>query len=165
MSSEPALPARRLALLGLLALAGCGFSPAFGTAGAATPLRNAVAVTAPDTVAGFRLRTRITDRLGTADTPRFALNVTLRQDQTAAAITTEGDTTRINLRGFADWTLTDTGGAVLTSGSTQTFTSYSATGSTVATQAAATDAQARLATALADMIVADLTATAGDLPQ
>ncbi len=165
MSSRPALPARRFALLGLLALAGCGFAPAYGTGGAATPLRGAVSVVAPETVAGFRLRTRLTDRLGAAQTPRYVLTIALTQDQTAAAITTEGDTTRINLRGFAEWALTDTSGATLAQGSSQTFTSYSATGSTVATQAAATDAETRLAVSLADMILADLTATAGDLPR
>ncbi len=165
MSSEPALPARRAALLGLLALAGCGFTPAFGTGGASTPLRNAVSVTSPDTVAGFRLRSRLTDRLGATTVPKYLLNVTLRTEQTAAAITTEGDTTRINLRGFANWTLADNDGGVLLQGDTQSFTSYSATGSTVATQVAATDAQARLSIALADLIVADLKATAGDLPR
>jgi LPS-assembly lipoprotein len=148
-----------------LALAGCGFAPAYGTGGVAGPLRNTVDVSAPDTVAGFRLRTRISDRLGAATIPRYTLTVALREDQTAAAITTAGDTTRLNLRGFADWTVTDRAGKVLTNGNTQTFTSYSATGSTVATQAAATDAQARLAVALADMIVAELTATAGTWAQ
>lgn len=165
MSSKLPQPARRLTLLGLLAVAGCGFAPVYGTDGAATPLRNAVAITAPDTVAGFHLRTRMIDRLGPTSTPRFVLNLTLRQDQSAAAITTAGDTTRLNLRGAADWTLSDTAGAVISAGSTQTFTSYSATGSTVATQAAAADAQKRLAIALADMIVADLLAIAKDLPQ
>ncbi len=143
-------------------LAGCGFAPAFGTGGAAATLRNAVMVDAPDTVPGFHLRTRITERLGAATAPRFTLAVTLRQEQKAAAITTEGDTTRVNLLGFVDWAVTDAAGSIVAQGKSQTFTSYSATGSTVATQTAASDAEKRLVTALADMIVADLTATAGD---
>ena len=44
-------------------------------------------------------------------------------------------------------------GRQITSGTVEAFTSYAATGSTVATQAAEDDARARLAVLLADMIV------------
>lgn len=104
------------------------------------------------------MREAIAARLGPADTPKFQLSVTLTDDRTPAAITAGGDTARFDLNGQSDWVLTalDTG-AVVGQGQVRSFTSYSATGSTVATQSAEDAARARLVTALADLIVADLT--------
>lgn len=142
---------RRTAVLGLLALGGCGFAPVYGNGGG---LRGQIAYDTPDNVAGFRLRERLEQRLGQPDGARYQLAVTLRERRTPAAINPAGDTTRLNVIGTADWALTDIAdGAEIESGSLETFVSYSATGSTVATQAAATDATARLSVALADMIV------------
>lgn len=155
---------RRGLLLGLLALGGCGFSPAFGIGGAASQLRGAVVIEAPATVDGFTLSARLQDRFGPLQTPLYRLAVDLSQEQSAAAINADGDTTRLNLRGTAVWSLRDASGAVLLDGTAQTFASYAATSSTVATQAAAADAATRLSTALADLVVADITARAGDLP-
>lgn len=165
LSKRPQMQTRRAALLGLLALAGCGLTPAFGTGGQAQVLHNAVRLAAPDTVAGFRLRERLEERLGVATSPRFGLNVDLTSAPTPATITTDGDTTRFNLESAADWALTDMAGLELATGTVNTFTSYSATGSTVATQAAANDAADRLAVALADLIAARLILAAADLPQ
>ena len=157
MLSDPTVTSRRMALLGLLALGGCGFVPAYGTNGAAAALLGQVAVTAPDTVSGFQIRQHIVDRLGTVKRPRYALAISMGQDRVAAAINSEGDTTRLNLTGAADWTLVDIAtGVQVGAGTAKTFTSYSATGSTVATQAAASAAQRRLSIALADLIVSDL---------
>lgn len=142
---------RRTAVLGLLALGGCGFAPVYGNGGG---LRGQIVYDTPDSVAGFRLRDRLEQRLGRPDDARYVLAVTLRERRTPAAINAAGDTTRLNVIGTANWKLTDLpGDSVLESGSFETFTSYSATGTTVATQAAATDASARLSVALADMIV------------
>lgn len=148
------LLSRRSALLGVFAVVGCGLTPVYGTNGSATALRGAIAFDAPETVAGYRLRTRLIAKLGATQTERFRLVVQLAQTRSPATITTVGDTTRFNLSGSAQWALRDTSDALLTDGTVETFTSYSATGSTVATKAAETDAQARLAVALADLIVA-----------
>ena len=78
-------------------------------------------------------------------------------------ITLDGDTTRFNLVGTADWTLSDMAGGAVTAGDVSTFTSYSATGSNVATQAAQADASARLAVAMADLIVSRLLLAAPEL--
>lgn len=147
---------RRGVLLGALGLAGCGLTPVYGTQGTAAALRGAVAVTAPETVAGYRLRSRFIERLGPVSEARFQLTVTIAQTPTPATITTDGDTTRFNLIGAATWILSDLAGTVLKDGTVETFTSYSATGSTVATQAVETDAAARLSVALADLIIARL---------
>lgn len=147
---------RRAALFGLLALGGCGLTPVYGTNGNGTALRGAVSFTVPDTVAGYRLRERFIQRLGDTELARYSLSVALTQETSAATITLDGDTTRFNLIGSADYVLTDASGKTVLSDSVETFTSYSATGSTVATQAAQVDANARLSVALADLIVARL---------
>ncbi len=164
-SDRPTLLSRRASLLGLLALAGCGLTPVYGTSGQAQVLRNAVAFTAPNTVEGFRLRERLEERLGRATEPRFDLTVTMSKDASPATITTEGDISRFNINGTADWALFDTAGQALGTGSVSTFTGYSATGSTVATQTAATDAADRLAIALADLIAARLILLSSALPK
>ncbi|MGY9034132.1 MAG: LPS assembly lipoprotein LptE, partial [Rhodobacterales bacterium] len=106
MSSDRFTPvARRATLLGLMALAGCGLTPVYGTNGPANILRDAVSFSAPDTVAGFRIRDRLEDRLGRATAPKFSLDVQLGQTLTPATITMDGDTSRFNLVGTADWVL------------------------------------------------------------
>lgn len=154
---------RRAALLGLIALAGCGLTPVYGTNGSATALRGAIAFAEPDTVAAYQLRTRLIERLGDTVQARFALNTTLSETPTPATITLDGDTTRFNLVGTADWALTDMAGRLVASGNVETFTSYSATGSTVATQAAEADASLRLSIALADLIISRLILAAPEL--
>lgn len=160
------LSRRAVVLSGCAALASCGFRPAYGPGGAAQKLRGAVVVQAPATVDGFTFSARLQDRFGPLEgtTPRYRLVVDLVQDRTAAAINADGDTTRINVLGQADWSLLDAAGTIVLAGAAQTFASYAATASTVATQTAAADAATRLAAALADLIVADITARAGNLP-
>lgn len=164
-SSRPILTRRAALLGGLTAMSACGFVPAYGTNGPATALRDQVNVTAPDTVAGFRLRTQLEDRLGLADTTAaYALSITLRIDQEGAAISTSGATTRFSLAGEADYQLRDgLTGAEVTSGQVDSFTAYSTTGSTVATGSARVDAVDRLAVILADLIVTRLIAAAPNL--
>ncbi|MCG3268588.1 hypothetical protein Yoon_12705 [Yoonia sp. I 8.24] len=112
-----------------------------------------IAFETDDSVAGYRMRVQLEQRLGQASAARYVLQVTQTQERRSAAITDDGDTTRYNVTGTAKWTLTDsTTGQRIETGEVDAFTSYSATGSTTATQAAATDATARLSVILADMI-------------
>lgn len=142
---------RRIALLGLLGLAGCGFVPIYGD-GAMT--QGAFAFEADESVLGFRLRVRLEDRLGQPSSPKFVIKTTLDASERAAAITEDGDTSRLNIVGTANWSITDLAtNQQIATGKVEAFTSYSATGSTVATQTANDDARARLAIMLADMIV------------
>lgn len=161
MSSETYT--RRLTLLGLLALVGCGFAPVYGDDNA---LRGRIGFDTGNTVAGFRLRERLEQRLGVADAPAYVLRAQITEQSRSLAITTSGDNTRFNVVGTVAWVLTHaTTGAVIAEGGHETFTSYSATGSTTATQAAETDATARLSVALADMIVTRLLLLAPDLSE
>lgn len=139
-----------------LALAGCGLTPLYGAGGAGLALQDRFAVTTPDTTLGYHLRDRLEERFGTGTD--LALSVETRTTSATAAFTREGDITRQSLLGAADWSVIEAAsGAPVAQGSVQTFTSYSATGSTIGTQTARTDAERRLAVALADLIAADLT--------
>lgn len=157
---------RRAMLLGALATAGCGFTPSFGPGGAADGLRGALLVDEPDTRDAFLLTRRIEDRLGRADSPRYGLAVKLDMTEEPMALTRNNITTRFNIVGRAGWVLRDLAdGTVLAQDQASSFTGYSATGTTVATLAASRDARARLATILADQIVAQLMAAAPALPE
>lgn len=142
---------RRVLLLGLFGLAGCGFTPIYGSG---TVQRGAFSFEADKTVIGFRLAGRLAERLGATQSPKYVIKTTIRTSQRAAAITEEGDTSRLNIIGTATWSLIDiAAGTQAATGEVQSFTSYAATGSTVATQTARDDAGDRLAVILADLIV------------
>ena len=153
---------RRFTILGLLALGGCGFAPIYGDD---TGLRGQIAYQTDDTVAGFRLRSQLENRLGVAADPRYLLTVAKTEQRQTSAITSDGDTTRFNVVGTATWTLSDMAtGARVDAGEVQAFTGYATTGSTTATQAADTDATARLSIILADMIVSQVLILSLDAP-
>lgn len=152
-------------LLGLLALApaACTFTPAYAPGGPAAGLQNAVRVDNPDSKNSFDLVERLEERLGRPQTPRFALRYTITTKSIGVGITPENATTRYNLNGTVDWVLTDLAGPPVTQGRAQSFTSWSATGSTVAGLSAEEDAAYRLMRILADQIVTRLVASAGSI--
>jgi len=154
MSSSD-LSRRAFALAGLTALAGCGFTPVYGPGGSASALAGALSVTVPATAEGTALGLRIEQRLGPATSGRYLLNVELTLSERDIATAADQTITRFNVDGAARWTLTDrTADSVVASGTERSFTGYSATGTTVATQAARRDARDRLAVILADLILA-----------
>lgn len=150
------MSSRRAVLLGLFALPACGFTPAFGPGRSAQGLLNQVQINAPETVAGFALRTAIEDQIGRTDTPIYRLELSQTDTRNVAAVSADGDTTRFDIRGTVQWSLGSDAGGLVGQGTVRTFTSYSATGSTVATQAAEADARDRLARTLADLVVSDI---------
>ncbi|WP_138466350.1 LPS assembly lipoprotein LptE [Poseidonocella sp. HB161398] len=169
MARSPASPALRLtrrALLGGLAAlaAGCGFTPVYAPGGSGAALDRAVIFDTPDTSNGFVLRQRLQDRLGPAERPRYQLSVTLETSTERVAVTRNQDTRRYNIVGKAQFVLKTLDGDVVASGSYDSFNSYSATGTTVATLAAERDAYRRLMVILADGILDRLflTVPAGD---
>jgi len=146
-----------LKYLAILPLAGCGFAPVHGTNGAGSSLRGRIAYRAPDTPEGFRLRTRLEDRLGRTELGDYLLSIDLDISEEAVAISSNSDINRFNLPGTAKWVLTEPGNdKPLARGTAETFTAYSAFGTTVATEEAQDDARDRLAIALADLIVTDI---------
>lgn len=156
---------RRHMLAAFAALAGCGFTPVYGPNGTGRALYGRVAFRAPATVEGFRLRARLEDRLGRVERGVYLLTVDLSVEEVALVITTAQDVNRYNLPGRARWVLTPDGSdQPVAQGEVNTFTAYSAFGTTVATREAQDDARDRLALALADLIVTDLMAAAARLP-
>ncbi|WP_299348365.1 LPS assembly lipoprotein LptE [uncultured Maritalea sp.] len=146
-----------LKLLAALPLAGCGFAPVYGTEGTGRTLRGRIAYRAPATPEGFRLRTRLEDRLGRVEQGDYLLTVQMSIGESALAISSAQSITRFNLPGTATWVLSEPGNDTpLAQGTASTFTAYSAAGTTIATREAQDDARDRLAIALADLIVTDI---------
>lgn len=155
-----------LLLIGAASLAGCGFTPAFGPKGGAAGLLGRVETDMPKTPDDFALVRRISERLGPVEKPRYRLSYTVTTDVLGQAITPDGATTRYSLTGQVDYTLHDAGSdAVLLAGKVSSFTSWSASGTVVATSSAEDDAHRRLMRILADQIVTRLLAQAGTLPK
>lgn len=148
-------PARRAVLAALLLLGGCGFVPALRPGA-----RGRIAVEAPATRAGFVLGRRLEDRLGVAgDRAPYRLRVSLALEAEAAAVSLAQVTTRVRLEGVAGYALVETAtGAERLRGTAEAFASYDATGTTVALDASARDAEERLVTILADRIAARILA-------
>ncbi|WP_299846679.1 LPS assembly lipoprotein LptE [uncultured Paracoccus sp.] len=151
---------RRALLAGLLALSACGLQPVYGPGGAAKKLFGQVSPVDPDTPDEFLFNRRIAERLGPAG-GAYELDYTLRIAVVAQGITPDEITTRYSLNGSADYKLTEAAtGETVTEGQVSTFTSYSTTGTTVATLTAEYDARQRLARMLADQVVTRLLAAA-----
>lgn len=145
-----------------LALAACGFTPAYGTKGPASAIQGAVSVHSPDDKNSFDLVERLEERLGRPKAVAYDLSYTIKTSASGVGITPDNAITRYNLNGRIDWSLNDRAtGARVTGGEVHSFTSYSATGSTVAGLSAQEDAARRLMRLLADQIVARMLATSG----
>lgn len=147
---------RRLLCLTFAAFAGCGFTPVYGPGGSAENLRGRIFVATPADEEGAALVRRIEDRLGTADTGDLTLTADIRLKEAAVGFLPDGELSRFNVDGQVDWQLRDQSGRSVASGQERSFTSYSATSTTVATTFAQRDARRRLMVILADRIVADL---------
>jgi LPS-assembly lipoprotein len=156
---------RRTLLFAPLALAACGFTPAYAPGGAATGLMGTVRAADPADKLSFDFVERVEERLGRPEAHRYDLAYSIVTETVGVGITPDNQITRYNLKGAIDWTLSDTAtGARITGGRVQSFTAFAATGSTVAGLAAEEDAAYRLMRLLADQIVTRLVAEAAKLP-
>lgn len=157
---------RRLFLLGLAALplAACGFTPAYGPEGGAGALRGRVAVQAPVSKGDFDFVARLESRIGRVGASAYDLGYSIAATRQSGGITAANETTRYTLHGTATWALTDrASGSRVAGGEVSAFTSWSATGTTVAGLAAEDDAARRLMVMLADQVVIRLLAVAPTL--
>jgi LPS-assembly lipoprotein len=150
---------RRIFLLGLTALAGCGFEPVYAPGAAGRDLRGRIDIAEPVDEAGFALVRRLEERLGRANGADLVLNADIRIGEDPVGYLPDGTISRYNVIGEVDWRLVNTAdGEIRLSGSERSFSSYSATSTTVATIFAQRDAQSRLMIGIADRIVADILA-------
>ncbi|MDE3078439.1 MAG: hypothetical protein KGI94_00235 [Paracoccaceae bacterium] len=153
-----------LKLLTAAPLAACGFTPAYAPGGPARKLLGHVEADAPNDKHGFDFVGEVESRLGppAGDAP-YRLTYGISVSTAGLGITASGATTRYDLIGSASYTLRDrASGKVLTQGSVNSFTSYSAAGTPVSTITDREAAQTRLMTILADQVVDRLIASAGD---
>lgn len=154
---------RRTFLIGLAALpvAACGFTPAYGPSGGAAKLRGRIAVQEPVTREDFEFTARFESRLGRAQAAAYDLAYTLTAVREGGGITATNVTTRYTLKGTATYSLTSRAtGDRVAGGTVSAFTSWSATGTTVAGLAAEDDAARRLSILLADQVITRLIADA-----
>lgn len=146
-----------LALLAAAPLAACGFSPVYAPDGAGTALRGRVHVADPDNLNDFNFVAQLETRLGRAITPAYDLTYSISTTRTGGGITLESEITRYTIQGTANFTLTDRAtNTRVTGGKVRNFTSFSATGTTVAGDTAEKDANQRLMIMLADQLVTQL---------
>jgi LPS-assembly lipoprotein len=157
----------RRALLALLAaapLAACGFAPVYGPGGAGGVLRGTILADPPGDRLAYAFVARLEDRLGRPEAPAWALGYSIATREIAVGVSADNVTTRYNLTGSLSWSIRPVGGDTpVLSGTEESFTAFSATGSPVATLSARRDAEARLMTILADLLVTRLEAGAAQL--
>jgi len=144
-----------------LALAACGFSPTLAPGSAAAGLQGKIRLADPTDKNGFDFLHHMEERLGRPENPGYDLVYSITAVSAPVGINPQGEIQRYNLTGVINWTLTRRADqARVTGGRAQSFTSYSATGTTVAELSAEVDAAVRLMDILADQIVTNLQATA-----
>ncbi|WP_166418057.1 LPS assembly lipoprotein LptE [Cochlodiniinecator piscidefendens] len=160
---------RRTFLLGLTGVAlttGCGFQPVYGPNGGAQGLPHIIAVADPSDRNSFNLVRQLEQRLGQPQAPLYALSYAIELDEDELGINAAQEITRYNVLGTVTFTLREIAtDAVVKTGTVSNFTSYSATGTTVSTLTAERDAYARLMIILADQVVTQILASAGELSQ
>lgn len=151
-------------LFAVALLSSCGFTPVYGPKGTTTPLFGQIALDSPQDRNTYLLHRRIEERLGQATAGAWRLSTKLETENIGLGFTTGGDITRYNINGTATYTLRRTDSSdVYHQGKVQHFTSYSATGTTVATLASKRDAEVRIMTILADQIIDQLLLILEDL--
>lgn len=120
----------------------------------------------PETPDEFDIVRQIEARLGRPNAPVYGLTITPSVDDESLTVVGARDITRFNLIGTATYKLRALGSDTdLLSGEVNSFTSYSATGTTVSTLSAERDARSRLMIILADLVITRLLAEAESLPE
>jgi len=153
---------RRTFLLSLTALAGCGFEPVYAPGQAGEGLRGRIDVLPAADEEGFALVNRLEERLGAPEAPDLLLTASIGIREEALGFLPDGTISRFNVLGQVPWSLKQ-GDTEVLSGIERSFTSYSATSTTVATIVAQRAARERLMVIIADRITATILAEAATL--
>ncbi|MEX0337817.1 MAG: LPS assembly lipoprotein LptE [Arenibacterium sp.] len=141
------------------ALGACGFTPVYGPDGQARALWNQVEIEERVTEEGYLLVRNLEERLGRTSSGDFTLATEIRVSEQGQGVTEEGNITRFSIVGRVDYEMrANESGDVVARGNVENFTGYSATGTTVETLAAQSDARERLMQIMADQIVTRLLA-------
>lgn len=148
----------------LSGLSACGFTPAYAPGGPAARLYGRTALPEPNSEESYQLIRELEQRLGQTQVADYALDLSLVLSEGRLAVNAANDTTRFRVSGKLTYHLNDAEGTEITSGEVTSFTGYSATGTTVATQSAKADAHARLVVILADLLMTRLIAEMPPVP-
>ena len=135
-----------------LALAGCDLVPVNGANTKFQLLRNTVLVQAPTNRVEFELVRNLEVQLGQAVSKLYDLQYKLSVDEEIIVVSAAQEINRFSLVGLLEYSLVDSGGVVLLTETAKSFTGYSATGTTVATQRSKRDAYDRLMVILAKQV-------------
>ena len=155
---------RRGLLFGFAALAGCGYTPVYGPGGSAEDLRGRIEIAAPVDEEGFALVQRLESRLGLPENPDLRLLAEIRIEEEGVGFLPDGTISRYSVLGAVTWKMVRiSDNSLVLSGREQSFTSYSATSTTVATTVAERDARRRLMVSIADTITLDILGRSADL--
>ena len=138
--------------LAALALAGCDLVPVNGANTKFQLLRNTVLVQAPTNRVEFELVRNLEVQLGQAVSKLYDLQYKLSIDEDIVVVSAKQEINRFSLVGLLEYSLVDSGGVVLLTETAKSFTGYSATGTTVATQRSKRDAYDRLMVILAKQV-------------
>ena len=148
------LSSRRGFLSAALVLAGCGLTPVMDPS--SQRLYNQILLQAPVNRAEYELVRNLEAQLGAAKSARFALHYELKVTEDNIVVSAAQEISRYSLVGELEYSLLDKDGAFLTRQTAKSFTGYSATGTTVATQRAQRDAYDRLMAILAGQVASAL---------
>ena len=143
---------RRGFLLAAFALAGCGFVPVHGSNSKSQVFRNSVLVQAPKNRVEFELVRNLEVLLGPVTAKRYDLSYALTVDEQVIVVSAAQQIDRFSLVGKLNFSLMDNDGEVILSKTAKSFTGYSATGTTVATERSKRDAYDRLMVILAKQV-------------
>ena len=146
-----------LAAVSLAGLAGCGFTPLYGDAGAGAALSR-IAVTTQDDRLGYRVREQLEDALGRdgGQAPLWRLETTLDQSRRPLGRRIDDTAARYELTVRGAWTLTPLNGGEAIAGVETVTTTYAAADQPYAAIAAQQDGEERAAAELARLIRLDL---------
>ena len=143
---------RRGFLLTGLSLVGCGFEPVHRSASKSHVFSNEVFVQAPKNRAEFELVRNLEIHFGPPTDKRYHLRYKLRVDEEIVVVSVAQEINRFNLVGLLEYSLVGADGVVLLSEAAKSFTGYSATGTTVATERSKQDSYDRLMVILAKQV-------------
>lgn len=146
-----------LAAVPLMGLAGCGFTPLYGDAGAGSSLSR-IAVTTQDDRLGYRVREQLEDALGRdgGQAPLWRLETVIDQSRRPLGRRIDDTAARYELTVRGAWTLTPLNGGEPVSGVETVTTTYAAADQPYAAIAAQQDGEERAAAELARLIRLDL---------
>jgi len=159
-SSVPPLSLRHwpVIIAACLLLSACGFRPMYGRASLA-PEMATIFVEPIAERDGYELRNTLIDALqsdGDAGGKAYRLKITLNESGQGIALQNDATITRYNNRLEAHYTLSDTRGNVLTSGTQTEVSAYNVVQSPYATLTAQQDSSKRAAQEVAQRIQLDL---------